>query len=95
MPDWKVKCNCPDFIKRLNANPGARSPSNFNDRDWSDSDAGVTPGMYCKHIWAAIIADGRLGEVGVPKDYPIERVTATARKPVKYGYSKRYGDNFL
>lgn len=64
-------CNCPDFTKRASKNPNAQSLSEQIDRNWSNSDAGVDPGQFCKHIWAAILAEGKLNEVAIPTDLPM------------------------
>lgn len=64
-------CNCPDWLKRASKNPNASSLSNQIDRSWENSDAGVDPGQYCKHIWSAILAEGKLEDFPIPTDVPM------------------------
>ncbi|MGL5922136.1 hypothetical protein [Chroococcidiopsis sp.] len=71
MTDYTYSCNCPDFTKRASKNPNAQSLSEQVDRNWSNSDAGVDPGKFCKHIWAAILAEGKLDEFPIPIDVAI------------------------
>lgn len=72
--DNKYYCNCPDFTKKADKNPSGNSLSELIDRNWQLSNAGVEPGRFCKHIWATLILEKRLDEVGIPKDPAIERI---------------------
>lgn len=67
-------CNCPDFQKRAARNPNSPYLNEQISRDWSFSNAGVDPGDFCKHIWATILAEGMLKEVGIPDDLAIPQV---------------------
>ncbi len=67
----KYFCNCPDFQKRAAKNPNSPYLAENIGRDWSNSNAGLEPGQYCKHIWGAILAEGKLKEIGIPSDLAI------------------------
>lgn len=70
----RYQCSCPDYQKRAAKNPNSPYFNEQINRDWSNSNAGLEPGQYCKHIWATILAEGMLKEVGVPNDPAIPEV---------------------
>lgn len=69
----EYRCSCPDFTKRANKNPNAQSLSEQIDRNWINSNAGIQPDQYCKHIWSAILAEGKIDEIEIPTDLEIPK----------------------
>lgn len=54
----ELQCTCPDWQKKVDANPKSKFLSERIDRDWTDSDAGAPdPPHECKHMIAAKIID--------------------------------------
>jgi hypothetical protein len=74
----KYKCTCPDFTKSLDAHPNGAYRSLRQNRDWSDSGAGVQGGR-CKHIIAVMILRGEY--TTIPKDAPVGMAGERKRKP--------------
>lgn len=67
------RCNCPDFTKQQSFLINSPYESYLETRDWSDSNAGVDRGQYCKHIWAVRLLRGEVPAGDIPFDVPIEK----------------------
>lgn len=84
---FKLQCNCPDFTKKQSMLINSDYESEWAQRDWSDSNAGVKEGQYCKHIYSVLIARGELEDV--PKDIPYssaEELEPLIKEKYQQGY---------
>ena len=70
MPRIRYFCTCPDFTKQQSFLINSPYESHTENRDWSDSSAGVSEGQYCKHIWAVRLARGEVLKSEIPTDIP-------------------------
>lgn len=73
MPKTKYFCNCPDAIKKQSFLINSNYDSQLITKDWSNTNAGVNEGQYCKHIFAVRILRGELPKSEIPTDIPIPK----------------------
>lgn len=69
----KYFCNCPDFVKKQSFLINSNYESQLVTRDWSNTNAGIDEGQYCKHIFAVRMLRGELPKSEIPTDIPIPK----------------------
>ena len=74
MPRNKYLCDCPDYTKKQSFLINSPYQFHTENRDWSDSSAGVDGKTeFCKHIYAVKILRGELSKSDIPTDIPLEK----------------------
>lgn len=73
MPRIRYSCSCPDFVKKQSFLINSNYDSQLVTKDWSNSNAGIDEGKYCKHIFAVRILRGELPKSEIPTDIPIPK----------------------
>jgi hypothetical protein len=86
-------CNCPDYTKKQTFLINSTSFSHSYTRDWSDTNGGVNPGQYCKHIWSVKLLLGDVKESEIPRDVPVPVPTREEKEGDKERYQPGYRGN--
>lgn len=84
---FKYSCTCPDYTQRQSQLFNSNYESQWANRDWSDTNAVLKQGGFCKHIYSVLIARGELQDV--PKDIPYSSAEES-ESPSKIRYQQGY-----